>query len=74
MIAALRHCHGRVSGPDGAAKLLGLKASTLAYRMKNFGIEREDLGTYKARLSDFSTKNYSDRERWQSVQSDSSPQ
>lgn len=43
MVAALRHCGGRVSGPDGAAELLGLKASTLTYRMKNFDIQRHEI-------------------------------
>jgi len=43
MIAALRQCEGRVSGPDGAAQLLGLKPSTLTYRMKNFDIGRLEI-------------------------------
>ncbi len=42
MIAALRHANWRVWGTDGAADLLGLKASTLTYRMKVFGIEKRD--------------------------------
>jgi len=42
MIAALRHTGWRISGPDGAADLLGLKPSTLTYRMKVFGIQRRD--------------------------------
>ena len=42
-ISALRQCEGRVSGPEGAAKLLGLKASTLTYRMKNFDIRRHEI-------------------------------
>ena len=40
LIAALRHADWRVWGPDGAAGLLGIKPSTLAYRMKAFGITR----------------------------------
>ena len=36
----LKRTKWRVSGDGGAAELLGLKASTLAYRMKNFGIEK----------------------------------
>jgi transcriptional regulator with GAF, ATPase, and Fis domain len=40
LLAALRRANWRVSGDDGAAELLGLKPSTLAYRMRVFGIER----------------------------------
>ena len=40
MIAALRHAGWRVWGPDGAAGLLGIKPSTLTYRMKVLGITR----------------------------------
>ena len=43
MIVALRQCGGRVSGPDGAAQLLGLKASTMTYRMKHFEIGRDEI-------------------------------
>jgi len=42
MLAALRHANGRISGPDGAAELLGVKPSTLTYRMKTFGIQKRD--------------------------------
>jgi len=34
----LRHTHGRVSGPRGAAAILGLKPSTLRSRMKKLGL------------------------------------
>jgi transcriptional regulator with GAF, ATPase, and Fis domain len=40
LIAALRHADWRVWGPDGAAGLLGIKPSTLTYRMKVFGITK----------------------------------
>ena len=40
LIAALRHANWRVWGPDGAAGLLGIKPSTLTYRMKVLGITR----------------------------------
>ncbi len=40
MIAALRYAGWRVWGPDGAAGLLGIKPSTLTYRMKVLGITR----------------------------------
>lgn len=36
--AALRKCHGRVDGPFGAARLLGLNPNTLRSRMRKFGI------------------------------------
>ncbi|MFH0726838.1 MAG: sigma 54-interacting transcriptional regulator [Pseudomonadota bacterium] len=35
---ALEACRWRVDGPKGAAKILGLKRSTLRYRMKKLGI------------------------------------
>ncbi|MEM7407971.1 MAG: sigma 54-interacting transcriptional regulator [Pseudomonadota bacterium] len=50
MVAALRQCGGRVSGPDGAAQLLGLKPSTLTYRIKNFDIERHEIVPTPMRL------------------------
>jgi DNA-binding NtrC family response regulator len=34
----LRHTHGRIAGPDGAAELLGLPASTLRHRLKKLGL------------------------------------
>jgi PAS domain S-box-containing protein len=40
LIAALRHANWRVWGPLGAAGLLGIKPSTLTYRMKVLGITR----------------------------------
>ena len=39
MTAALRQCGGKIFGEDGAAKLLGLKPTTLASRLKRYGIE-----------------------------------
>ncbi len=42
IIAALRSANWQVWGKDGAAELLGIKASTLNYRMKIFGIRKED--------------------------------
>ena len=38
---ALKRCHGRVEGPFGAARLLGVNASTLRSRMKKLDIEWE---------------------------------
>ncbi|MCB1759783.1 MAG: sigma 54-interacting transcriptional regulator [Gammaproteobacteria bacterium] len=43
MVMALRHCGWRVWGPDGAAALLGVKPSTLTYRMKNLGIVKPEI-------------------------------
>ncbi len=40
IIRALKACAGRVSGADGAAKLLGLNPSTLTSRMKALDIKR----------------------------------
>jgi len=38
---ALETCAGKVSGEDGAARLLGVPASTLASRMKALGIRKD---------------------------------
>ncbi len=38
--AALRAANGRVSGPGGAAELLGLRPTTLADRVKRMGLDR----------------------------------
>ena len=43
MLNALRAADWRVSGPKGAARLLGLKPTTLADRMKKMGITRPDV-------------------------------
>lgn len=40
LVAALRAANWRVWGPDGAAALLGIKPSTLSYRMNAFGIAK----------------------------------
>lgn len=41
LVAALRAANWRVWGPDGAAAMLGIKPSTLAYRMNAFDISRD---------------------------------
>jgi transcriptional regulator with GAF, ATPase, and Fis domain len=41
LLNVLRLTSWRVSGEGGAAELLGLKPSTLAYRMRTFGIEKD---------------------------------
>ncbi len=38
--AALEHTNGKVSGPGGAAELLGIKPTTLASRIKKLGIQK----------------------------------
>ena len=40
MVAALEHAEWRIAGKQGAARLLGLKPSTLTDRMRAMGIER----------------------------------
>jgi transcriptional regulator with GAF, ATPase, and Fis domain len=40
LLLALHQANWRISGDGGAAELLGLKPSTLAYRMQGFGIEK----------------------------------
>jgi transcriptional regulator with GAF, ATPase, and Fis domain len=42
--AALRAANGKVSGPGGAAELLGVKPTTLASRIKSLGIRSQKLG------------------------------
>lgn len=42
LIAALTHANWRVWGPKGAAVLLGIKPSTLKYRMKVLGVTRPE--------------------------------
>ena len=42
IIEALRNAEGRVSGPRGAAALLGLKPTTLHAKMKKLGVRRGD--------------------------------
>ena len=40
LIAALKQTNWRVSGPDGAAELLGVKPTTLADRIRAFGVRK----------------------------------
>jgi len=44
IVASLKQTNGKVSGPRGAAKLLGMKPSTLASRISSLGINRTTLG------------------------------
>ena len=43
IIAALAASGGKVFGKDGAAERLGLKPTTLASRMKRYGIDKSDV-------------------------------
>ncbi|MBU2870583.1 sigma 54-interacting transcriptional regulator [Colwellia sp. E2M01] len=38
----LRRCNGKIYGKDGAAQLLGLKPTTLASRLKKYGLNKND--------------------------------
>ena len=38
LAAALKQAGGRLSGPEGAAKLLGMRPTTLASRVKALGL------------------------------------
>jgi PAS domain S-box-containing protein len=44
IINTLKQTNGKVSGPHGAAQLLGMKPSTLAARISSLGINRRTLG------------------------------
>jgi transcriptional regulator with GAF, ATPase, and Fis domain len=41
IVAAVKASGGKISGPGGAAQMLGLKPSTLESRMKKLGVERQ---------------------------------
>jgi transcriptional regulator with GAF, ATPase, and Fis domain len=41
IVQALRHCHGRIHGPHGAARLLQINANTLRSRMRKLGIPNQ---------------------------------
>jgi transcriptional regulator with GAF, ATPase, and Fis domain len=45
IIQALKASGGKVFGPDGAAELLGIKPTTLASRIKRWGIKKPDMST-----------------------------
>jgi formate hydrogenlyase transcriptional activator len=45
ILRALRDCHGRLGGPEGAAARLGLKRTTLQSRLDHLGIKP---ATYRA--------------------------
>ncbi|MBO9584948.1 MAG: sigma 54-interacting transcriptional regulator [Flavobacterium sp.] len=41
ILKVIKKCNGRISGPQGAAVLLGLPSTTLASRMRKLGIKKE---------------------------------
>jgi formate hydrogenlyase transcriptional activator len=45
ILNALKETRGRIGGPHGAALRLGMKRSTLVYRMKRLGIDPKDVTT-----------------------------
>ena len=47
ILQALEASGWRVSGPRGAAQLLGLKPTTLEARMKRLGITRPQIGSHR---------------------------
>ena len=42
IVTVLRQCHFKVSGPKGAAAVLGMHPNTLRYRMQKLGITRDE--------------------------------
>jgi len=40
IVAALEHSRWKISGPGGAAELVGMNPNTLASRMRSLGIKR----------------------------------
>jgi transcriptional regulator with GAF, ATPase, and Fis domain len=42
LLAALKQADWKVSGPGGAAELLGVKPTTLADRIRTFGVRQGD--------------------------------
>ncbi|MBC5831780.1 sigma-54-dependent Fis family transcriptional regulator [Vibrio metschnikovii] len=45
---ALRHCHGRIEGPFGAAKLLAINPNTLRSKMRKLNISRHACHHYRS--------------------------
>jgi formate hydrogenlyase transcriptional activator len=43
ILRVLRETNGRIAGPDGAAARLGLKRTTLNFKLKKLGITRQDI-------------------------------
>ncbi len=47
--AALAECHGRISGPSGAAAKLNIPRQTLESKIRSLGIDRHGRSAVKAR-------------------------
>jgi DNA-binding NtrC family response regulator len=47
ILHVLKKCNGKISGENGAAKILDLPPSTLASKMKRLGIQKDDYTTGK---------------------------
>ena len=43
IVKALKECKGKISGDNGAAKILGLHPNTLRFRIQKLGIKRESI-------------------------------
>jgi DNA-binding NtrC family response regulator len=43
LLEALRQAKGRISGPNGAAAILGLKRTTFHSKMRRLGVDRSEL-------------------------------
>ncbi|MEQ6329541.1 sigma 54-interacting transcriptional regulator [Pseudomonas chengduensis] len=55
LIAALKACAGRISGKDGAARLLELKPTTLRSRLESFAIDPRDYRPRRSQPSRYET-------------------
>jgi PAS domain S-box-containing protein len=42
LVNALKYCQGKIYGENGAAQLLGLKPTTLASKLKKYGVNRQN--------------------------------
>ncbi len=57
VLLALRFADWRVSGPGGAAELLGIKPSTLNYRMKKLNIVRDSQSSHSQQIRELPRKH-----------------
>ena len=56
ILAALEKTRGRIYGSGGAAEILGMKPTTLAYRLKRMGIKRPDVSSAETAFALSSTR------------------
>jgi transcriptional regulator with GAF, ATPase, and Fis domain len=71
IIAALEYAGWKISGKQGAAKLLGMKSTTLTSRIKAFGIESPAKNSLYSRLGGFGSISVFVDELLPSLRSDS---